>query len=153
MHIIYHCYGGAHSSVTAAAIHLELLSTMRLPAPEELMNIPYFEVQVSQNHGIFRFMGTDKYQHKIYVIGRRNLSNHFETLVYGLVELLETEDVVLINTMPVVNWKMVVGGFLSRGLRMPKYGRGIVVNGVQKSFTRFVDLVKTIKSSLSGQRI
>ena len=26
MHIIYHCYGGAHSSVTAAAIHTRLLS-------------------------------------------------------------------------------------------------------------------------------
>ena len=34
MHIIYHCYGGAHSSVTAA-IHTRLLSGT-IPSGEEV---------------------------------------------------------------------------------------------------------------------
>jgi xylulokinase len=42
MKIIYHCYGGSHSSVLAAAIHTGRLNPERLPTGEELMALPYF---------------------------------------------------------------------------------------------------------------
>ena len=43
MKIIYHCYGGSHSSVIAAALHLGLLAKDRIPNETELMAIPYFD--------------------------------------------------------------------------------------------------------------
>jgi hypothetical protein len=39
--IIYHCYGGSHSSVIAAALHLKWIDKDRLPSEEEMMAIPY----------------------------------------------------------------------------------------------------------------
>ena len=43
MIIIYRCYGGTHSSVMAASIHLELLPGDRKPAGKELLALPYFD--------------------------------------------------------------------------------------------------------------
>jgi hypothetical protein len=41
MKIIYCCYGGSHSSVTAAAIHLDMLPLTRKPTSAELLSIPF----------------------------------------------------------------------------------------------------------------
>ena len=147
MNIIYHCFGGAHSSVTAAAIHLGWLSSSQIPSFEELMNIPYFDVQIGADHGTFRFMGKDEQENNVYIIGRRNLRNDFEIIVHSLANIYDKEEeCLLINTMPLVNWKMVIGGYLSRGLETPKFGRSIVVKGVQDSFLKYVALVNTIKN-------
>ena len=43
MKIIYHCFGGSHSSVSAAALHLGLLDRQRTPTEEELVRIPYYD--------------------------------------------------------------------------------------------------------------
>ncbi|MDS1030681.1 DUF3189 family protein [Bacillota bacterium LX-D] len=147
MNIIYHCFGGAHSSVTAAAIHLGLLSTTHIPSVTELMKVPFFDYQINADHGQFRLMGTDELGNKVFFIGRRNLAVNFEILIKGLVEMnnLSQKDFILINTMPLVNWKMVVGGFLSRGLQTPRLGRPIVLKGVQHSFFKYVGLVENVK--------
>ena len=57
MKIIYNCYGGAHSSVTAAAIHLQMLPETRKPSAAELLNLPYYDAQVGKDHGRIRFLG------------------------------------------------------------------------------------------------
>mgnify|MGYP001196744512 CR=1 FL=1 len=146
MNIIYHCFGGAHSSVTAAAIHLGWLATSKKPTFEELLQIPYFEVQIGADHGIFRYMGEDEKQNKVFILGRRNLKDNFEKLTYGLAKIYgRKEDFLLIDTMPYVNWKMVIGGSLSRGLEAPKLGRKIVLQGVQDSFFKYVAFVEQIK--------
>jgi len=41
--VIYHCYGGAHSSVTAANIHLGLLPRERTPGYRELISQKLFD--------------------------------------------------------------------------------------------------------------
>ncbi|HCX78095.1 MAG TPA: hypothetical protein DG577_01645, partial [Firmicutes bacterium] len=43
--MIYHCYGGAHSSVTAAAVHVGLLARDKTPSRLELVSLPYFDAQ------------------------------------------------------------------------------------------------------------
>lgn len=149
MNIVYHCFGGAHSSVTAAAIHLGWLPATKIPTFEELMKIPYFDVQIGEDHGVFRYLGEDEQLNKVYIIGRRNLKDKFEKLVYGLASVYDWEDdFLLINTMPLVNWKMVLGGYLSRGLETPKLGRKIVLKGVQESFFKYVALVSEVKTNL-----
>ena len=150
MNIIYHCYGGAHSSVTAAAIHLGWLPVTKMPTFEELMKIPYFDVQIGTDHGVFRYLGEDENLNKVFIIGRRNLKNNFEKLVFGLASIYDREDDFLfIDTMPLINWKMVLGGYLSRGLETPKLGRKIVLKGVQESFFKYVALVSKVKTNLS----
>ncbi len=112
------------------------------------MKLPYFDVQISDDHGVFRFLGRDESGNRIFIIGRRNLGSNFENLVYGLADIFEVpkEDMLLVNTMPFVNWMMVLGGFLSRGLKIPLIGRPIVIKGVQHSFFKFVALVEKVKS-------
>ena len=117
MNIVYHCFGGAHSSVTAAAIHLGWLPVTKMPTFEELMKIPYFDVQIGEDRGVFRYLGEDENLNRVFIIGRRNLKDNFEKLVYGLAGIYDRkEEFLLINTMPLINWKMVLGGYLSRGL-------------------------------------
>lgn len=154
MYIIYHCFGGAHSSVTAAAIHLGWLPSSKKPTFEELMQIPYFEVQINEDHGVFRYMGEDEKSNKIFILGRRNLKDDFEKLAYGLARIYgQKDDFLIINTMPLVNWKMVIGGYLSRGLESPKLGRVIVLRGVQDSFFKYVAFVEKVKSDYLNHHV
>jgi len=147
MKIIYHCYGGAHSSVTAAAVHLGLLPTDRLPEPGELKQIPYFDGPVAQDHGRVQSMGQDEFGNDIYVIGRRNESRTFENMARGLTEILAVPEgqFHLINVMPYVNWKMVLGGFTSRKLGLTFIGRPIIIAGVRYSYWQIVGLVNRVK--------
>ena len=51
MIIIYHCYGGTHSSVMAASLHLGLLPQDKKPTGKELLALPYFDQQSGADFG------------------------------------------------------------------------------------------------------
>lgn len=147
MKIIYHCYGGAHSSVTAASIHLGWLPSDRMPDNEELLNIPYFDRPINKDHGHIRFMGYDENNNEVYIVGRRNSKSVLENICHGISDIygLTDKDVRLINVMPYVNLKMVIGGFISRRLQITPIGRPIILAGVKSSYWKFVNLVKNVK--------
>lgn len=147
MKIIYHCYGGAHSSVTAAAVHLGWLPTDRIPNTLELMNIPYFDRPISDDHGQIRLMGIDEFRNEVFVIGRRNEHIAFENIAKGLIELYKLSDkrYIFVNVMPYVNWKMVLGGFTSRRLGWTQFGRPVIIKGVQHSYWKIVSMVQSVK--------
>jgi len=143
MKIIYHCFGGSHSSVTAAAIHLGLLSTDRLPTAEELMKVPYFDKTPGEIYGVIRYMGQTQDGHQVYVLGKKNLGRRMNRIFIGLAELLGMErEIVVTNTMPYVNVLMMLGGYLSRrwGLTFP--GRAILIWGTRLAFPALADLVR-----------
>ena len=146
MKIIYHCYGGAHSSVTAAAIHLGWLPTDRLPAKAELMGLPYFERTTDKDHGHIRFMGQDQYGNEIFVLGRRNCAKVFENMAKGLVTVFgeATEEYMFFNVMPYVNWRMMLGGYTSRRLGIIYFGRPIILAGVIASYWKIVSFVQRV---------
>lgn len=155
MKIIYHCYGGAHSSVTASAIHLGWLPTDRLPGKEELEKTPYFDRPMDGDHGNIRFMGKDEFDNDIHVVGRRNASRIFENMATGLVEIykLPVEQFIFVDVMPYVNWKMVLGGFTSRRLGWTWFGRPVIMAGVRYSYWSIVSLVQQVRVCIaSGQR-
>ncbi len=155
MKIIYHCYGGAHSSVTAAAVHLGWLPTDRLPEKEELKQIPYFDRPVAKDHGHIRFMGRDEFGNDIYIASRRNESRVFENMLRGLMEIyrLPEQEFAIIDVMPYVNWKMVLGGFTSRRMGLTWPGRSIIIKGVRYSYWQIVSLVQRVKvMTASGNR-
>lgn len=147
MKIIYHCYGGAHSSVTAAAVHLGWLPTDRIPSEDMIASLPLFDQQTNKDHGHIHLMGIDEKNHEIFVVGRRNAAPIFENIVSGITDILELpkDGIRMVNVMPYVNWKMMFGGYTSRKLGVIKIGRPIVLTGIRYSYLKIVSLVHQVK--------
>ena len=147
MKIIYNCYGGAHSSVTAAAIHLGWLPETRPPTARELLNLPYYDAQKGKDHGRIRFLGFDCLGNEIYVVGKKSLGPYYEKIMRSFITLSEgrQDEYLFVDTMPYVNLWMVIGGFLSRRLGMVVPGRPIVIYGTRRAYKKFLHLVKIIQ--------
>lgn len=152
MHIIYHCYGGAHSSITAASIHLGLISHQKLPTAEEIMSLPFYDEATQQDHGILRFLGKDPNGNRIYIIGRRGLKDCFTELVNSLAVLLgiPKDELLVVDTVPYVNWMMMLGGYTSRRLGLVSIGRPLVIKGTKRAFPGFVKLVQQVQGQTKG---
>ncbi len=148
MKIIYHCYGGAHSSVTAAAIHLGLLPMDRVPQHEAFSKIPLYDRQDANEHGHIFFLGTDEIGNDVYLTARRSRPEVLERIYEDLSGMFDIprEDYFLVNVMKKVNLTMKIGGFLSRRWGFIKFGRPIVTSGTQTAYFGFVDLVKKVKN-------
>jgi len=144
MIVIYHCFGGSHSSVTMAAIHLGLLPRNRLPTAAELLALPYFDGRSRGEEGELKFMGTDVYGNRVYAVGKKNLGSRFEALLYDLAATLgiKRQDILLLNTSPLVNLLMRIGGFTSRRMGLTFLGRPLVVLGTRRAFASLLKLVE-----------
>lgn len=147
MKIIYHCYGGSHSSVTAASIHLGLLPVDRVPSREMFWSIPLFDRQEADQHGHIYYMGEDEYGNDVYLAARRSRPQVLENVFRDLAEIFEIpeNDYLLVNVMEKVNLTMKFGGFLSRRWGFIDLGRPIVTMGTQVAYFRVVKLVQKIK--------
>ncbi|MGE5415190.1 MAG: DUF3189 family protein [Acidobacteriota bacterium] len=149
MIIIYHCFGGSHSSVTAASIHLGLIPADRVPSNEELMSLPYFDKTPKGDWGTIRPMGVDENGNMVYVMGKKNLGDRFNHMLMGLADLAGIQnDIKVINTVQCVNLLMMLGGFTSRRLRIVKVGRPIVIFGTQRAFFSLAQLVTNVKATM-----
>lgn len=130
MIIVYHCYGGTHSSVTAAAIHLNKLS----PSVDvnDLLNLPLFDRLDAADWGRLFYHGTDEFGNLIYTMGR---GRHYKIIECFFQSMENTffykliDDIVFIDTLPYVNIKMRIGGFLSRRLKFISLGRKLTALG------------------------
>lgn len=143
MKVIYHCFGGSHSSVTAAALHLGMLNKGKLPAPEDLMALPYYDKTNDNDFGSIRFMGSDEMGNDVYVMGKKSLGDRFSNILMGVAEILEQDDqLMVINCMHHVNWSMKLGGFTSRRMNLTCLGRPVVSWGTKKAFVHLVNLVE-----------
>jgi hypothetical protein len=143
MKIIYHCFGGSHSSVTAAAIHLGLLEKHRPPTNDELMSLPYYDKTTNNDFGSIRFMGVDEYGNQVYVLGKKSLGGRFTNILNGVAQILGKDNqVIVVNTMDRVNISMKLGGFTSRRIGLPSLGRPVVTKGTRDAFFDLVNLVE-----------
>lgn len=154
MRIIYNCFGGAHSSVTVAALHLGLIPEDCIATARELLNLPYYDAQVGKDHGHIRFMGFDSWGNEIYIVGKKNLGASYENIMRSLIMLSgeNQEKFLFVNTIPYVNLWMVIGGYLSRRLGWCFPGRRIVIYGTQKAYPKFLHLVKLLKGKYLWQK-
>ncbi len=150
MKIIYHCYGGSHSSVTAASIHLGLLPADQVPGREMFRDLPLFDRQEADQQGHIYFMGVDEHGHDIYLTARRNKPQILENVFAGLTEIfaLPRQDYMLVNAMHSVNSLMKFGGFLSRRWGLVGLGRPIVTMGTRIAYFRLVHLVQEVKDQV-----
>lgn len=150
MIIIYSCFGGAHSSPVAAAIHLGRLPSHRLPTDEELLSIDGFDRTTSDDYGRLRHVGADEAGHRIYVLGRGPGASAVERAFFFGYALAGGAggEVRFVHTLPCVNAAMRIGGYLSRGLGLPALGRPLVLSGTRRAYPRLVELVNSVKASL-----
>ncbi|MDD4627268.1 MAG: DUF3189 family protein [Syntrophomonas sp.] len=143
MKIIYHCFGGSHSSVLAAALHLDLIDKKKIPGISEMMSIPYFDKTTKADFGSIRLMGVDEYHNEIYVLGKKNLGSRYGKILMGIAEILGVkEDLLTVDCMSRVNWSMKIGGFTSRRMGWSRLGRPVLGKGTEAAFLDLVNLVE-----------
>ena len=153
--IIYHCYGGAHSSVIAAALHLKWIEKHRLPSLEEMMAKPYYDKTDNGDFGSIRFMGIDESGNEVYVLGKKGMGEKYTHILMGVAKIMGREDdLIAVDCLNRVNWSMKLGGFLSRRMGLIFPGRPVLVRGTRKAFLTLVNLVETVRlKSLRGSGV
>ncbi|MGF7185023.1 hypothetical protein GGQ84_001108 [Desulfitispora alkaliphila] len=152
MEIIYHCFGGAHSSVTAAAIHLGMLPEESVPTSKQLIDTPFYDKQENDDHGTIKHIGTDNMGNEVYIVGRRGLDSDFETFLEDFMKLNKVQaNLIIVGTLSGVNIYMRLGGYLSRKLRLTWIGRPLVLYGTKKAHMDFVKIVHQTKKQLEQE--
>ncbi|HWP96619.1 MAG TPA: DUF3189 family protein [Syntrophomonadaceae bacterium] len=143
MKILYHCFGGSHSSVLAASLHLGLISKERLPTMQEMMALPYFDKTSQKDFGSIRFMGVDEGGNEVYVLGKKSLGDRYNRIFKGVAALLgKPDEIVPVDCMSRVNISMKLGGFASRRVGWVRLGRPVLGQGTRKAFLNLVNLVE-----------
>ncbi|MGB9679334.1 MAG: DUF3189 family protein [Thermoanaerobacteraceae bacterium] len=149
MHIIYHCYGGTHTSVIASFIHIGKLPYDTIPSKDIIEGIPMFDKLNGQNDtGHIVPIGIDEYGNNIYTMGVKKAKKIIEPALKDLYyHLFNTnEGLLLVDTTSATNWIMKIGGFTSIALKLPVLGRPIVIYGTQKTYNNIVQIVKNVKA-------
>lgn len=145
MIVIYHCYGGTHSSVLAAAVHIGLLDPQRPPTPSEITRLPYFDSRDWDDYGRLCEYGRDKQGNRVFILGRGWHAEAPECLFRQMQRIRGgSQRYKLVNSARTLNWQMKLGGYLSRRLHMKRLGLPLVVHGTRKTFPRIAALVESI---------
>jgi hypothetical protein len=149
--IYYHCHGGAHSSVTAAAIHLGALPTDRRPAPEEVAGIPYYDRTTNEEIGTPFYCGTDDSGRHVHIVGMIRSAKIVCLSVRSLLDVLAIpqDRLTFVDCLPLVSLWTRIGGFLSRQLGLVALGRPLTIRGILLNYDRFVATVASTKARLT----
>jgi len=151
MKVIYHDYGGSHSSVTAAAIHLGILAENRKPTPQELLEkVPHYDRLNSKDRGRILYRGTDEMGNEVFTMGAASAQKVAVNSIIDCTKMwkADTTELFFINTMPTVNIWMMIGGAMSRALNLVALGRPIVIWGTLMAYPKVSFLVKSKKLEL-----
>lgn len=147
MKIIYCCYGSAHSSVTAANLHLGRLPVHRRAAPGQILRQPWFDQTRDSEVGNPRLMGVDEWGHQVFTLG---LAGGRREMIRALEQFLQMQGVDLsqIRFEDVLSHAGVplrIGGYLSRRAGLVWLGRRLCVLGIWLKYGRFVRHVQRVK--------
>ncbi|SES65064.1 Protein of unknown function [Natronincola peptidivorans] len=152
MKIIYSCFGGAHSSVVTAAIHMGYLPNNSLPSKEEILAVPFYDKAQNNEIGIPHYMGKDQNNHIIYIMGMGHARDYYTEMLYEFyneVAPYNNKDIIIINVTSLLNNYTRLGGFMSRRLNIISLGRPLTVFGIQKNYFYFAELVKNLKERIN----
>jgi hypothetical protein len=147
MHVIYYCYGSAHSSVTSAAIHLGRLPSDRVPAMEEILGLADYDQVESWQIGTLFFKGHDELGNPVYTLG---LGPDQTVAKQALVSFLETlgldsSELFFNQALPHINSYAKIGGALSRRYGWVKVGRPLSAYGIRRNYFDLVKFVQEVK--------
>jgi hypothetical protein len=149
LRFIYFCWGSAHSSITAASVHLGRLPLERRPSVREVMNVPKFDWLPNRRTGHLMLMGLDSNGNEVYALGLGRHHANYKYLISRYLELLglTPADYRLLNCLPCVNGLTRIGGFSSRSLGAVWFGRRLAAWGVTLSYRHYTRLVSVAKRS------
>lgn len=152
MKVVYHCYGGTHSSVVAASIHVGRLPDDALPSASELEELPFFDKATREDMGVIHRVGSDEFGNEVFCLGRRNATADVIGALSSACKISGNPSPVFVNTIPQVNTLMRIGGYLSREAGLTRIGRRLVIKGTLRAYWSLVDLVKQVKLRLNDVR-
>jgi hypothetical protein len=147
MIVIYHDFGGTHTSCVCANIHINKLPMDKIPDKDEIINLPTFDKVRKNEYGRLLYIGTDEMGAQVYTLCRKHSKKFVIPAISDMYQIFNgnLDGFFLANTSPTVNNLMRIGGLTSRVLGLIYFGRPIAAKGVQKDYTKLVDLVKTTK--------
>jgi hypothetical protein len=153
MKVVYCCYGGTHSSVVTASIHLGMLPSDKIPSSFEIERLPYYDKVEPNEIGTPFFMGKDELGCEVYIIGMINQKQVVKKAIKSFLENsgIDTEDLLMINTLGNVNIVTKFGGFISRRLGLVKVGRQLTIWGIRQKYFDFVRLAQEVKKDLGSK--
>jgi len=145
---IFQCYGGTHSSVTAASIYLNLLPRDRAPTNQELSQLPYFDQVGNREVGPLRYMGRDHRGNKVFILGSRRWGEEVRRLVAEVLPLLNVPPAgaAILDCFPGLNWIARTGGFISRQLGLTAIGRPLVCYGIRLNYRQLLQQIELFET-------
>ncbi len=150
MKLFYCCYGGAHTSVTCASIHLGYLPADRVPEASEFLGVPFYDKMENKKLGTPVFMGRDNLGWDIYIIGMKNAKQLVIPSMKSYLNAcsVDQKDFILVNALIELHPITSIGGVLSRKFGILSVGRPMTVWGIRKTYPRFIALVEQVKENL-----
>jgi len=141
--VFYHCYGGTHSSVVAAALHTGRLDPARRPTVREIMELPLFDRVKNCELGRVFHYGSGPGGEEVYVVG---FGPGREVVRRAIISFLQIRGVparnyLFVNALARVGLVVRVGGMLSRRLGLIRAGRPLAAWGLVRSYRSLVSLV------------
>lgn len=143
--VVYHCYGGVHTSITAAGIHVGRLPRDRIASAEELLGVRPFDSHCARIGEVHSF-GRDTRGVAVKAVG---LAGGGRRLLPLLLEVLGVvgygdEEIVLHNALSAAGIAVRLGGLLSCGLGVITVGRPLVIRGVMAGYPKLVQGVEAV---------
>jgi hypothetical protein len=153
MIVVYHDFGGTHSTALAAAIHLGIVGNDGATSidGDALVNeVPYFDQVPGHCKGTVMRVGRDDAGNDVFILGRRRDADLAINAVLSAARFLGSLDtaILFVDVSKRVNLLMRIGGYLSRGLSLVPIGRPIVVYGTRKAFPSIASLVARTREAL-----
>lgn len=150
MHLIFHCYGGAHTSITTANLFLGRLPCHRRASLREILAQPRFDATSHQQLGILIPLGRNPAGHQVFCTGLGAGKQHLARALLQWATLCGSSraDLAMCDALGTANWPMRIGGFLSRRVGLVGLGRPLVALGVWLAYPRFLDLVRRVEAGL-----
>lgn len=150
MRVVYYCFGSAHSSVVASAIHLGRLPMESKPTMSQLLAIADFDRTQSEMIGLLHLQGIDDEGNEVYTLGVGSEQELVIQSVKGMINASggNVDHYAFFPALPHINRLAKFGGALSRRYGWVNLGRRWCCKGILSSYDHLVSYIKECRSSL-----
>jgi len=142
----YHCYRGAHLSIVAAALHLNLINTDS--GISSILRLEYFDVLQNQDMGVPVLAGYDSNNDPVYFVGMGKGSKLFVRFADSITGELGVElKFKSIDCLQCLGFVTRLGGYISNYKGLRKIGRYLAAWGVHRNLGKLSTLVLHARDS------